>query len=295
MTKTKYISILIGTILFLIIALFIYPFYNPNSSKSGKLKIVVTIYPIYDTVKNIGREKIDLIQIVPFGQDPHSFEPTPQSMMGIANSRLFIYTGEHIDEWASELADTSDQNRFMRIAEDIQIINNDPHFWQSIENMKIIAKEIAGKLSALDSENSIFYAKNLELYLQKLEGLAENYKNGLKNCQRNSIVVNHDAFQYLARDFKFKTLPVMGISPEAQPSAFALAETVKLVKLNKVTTIFFEELASSSIAETLAKETGAKTSVLSPLDNVQPEKVELGYIHIMEENLKKLQEALICQ
>ena len=270
-------------------------FYNPNSSKSGKPKIAVTIYPIYDTVKNIGREKIDLIQIVPFGQDPHSFEPTPQSMMEIANSRLFIYTGEHIDEWASELADTSDQNRFMRIAEDIQIINDDPHFWQSIENMKIIAKEIAGKLSALDSENSIFYAKNLELYLQKLEGLAENYKNGLKNCQRNSIVVNHDAFQYLARDFKFKTLAIMGISPEAQPSAFALAETVKLVKLNKVTTIFFEELASSSIAETLVKETGAKTSVLSPLGNVQPEKVELGYIHIMEENLKKLQEALICQ
>ncbi len=295
MKRTKYISILIGSLIFIILALFVFPFYNPSLSGDGRPKIVVTIYPIYDIVKNIGREHIELTQVVPFGQDPHSFEPQPQNMMAIANSRLFIFTGEHIDEWASELADTSDQNRFMRLAEDVNIINKDPHFWQSINNMKIMAKEISGKLSSIDPINSQSYDKNLEIYLQKLEGLYENYKNGLKNCKRNSIVVNHDAFQYLARDFNFKTYAVMGISPDSQPSAFALAETVKLIKQYHITTVFFEDLASSSVADTIAKETGAKTSVLSPLDNIQPEMIELGYIYLMEQNLKKLKEALICQ
>ena len=87
----------------------------------------------------------------------------------------------------------------------------------------------------------------------------------------------------------------MGLSPDDKPSAKAISDIIDIVKNQNVSTLFFEELASDSVIKTIAKETGVKISSLSPLGNVAPEQVNQGYIHLMLNNLIKLQEALHCQ
>jgi zinc transport system substrate-binding protein len=293
----KAFSIMFSVLLFVIVALFIYPFYNPESGKSdGKISVAVTIYPTYDIVKSIAKDRVNLHQIIPFGTEPHSFEPNPQDVMRITNSQLFIFTGAKVDYWADEFADFNPKDdKFMRLSEDITIINGDPHFWQSVANMKILASEIAGRLIELDSVNSAFYKENLSEYLAKLEKLSNDFQIGLSQCRLDSIVVNHDAFNYLAKDYNFKSYSVMGLSPDERPSAKTIAEIIESVKKHNISTLFFEELASGSVIETIAKETGVKVSILSPLGNVEPTKVEDGYVNLMYENLTKLREALDCQ
>jgi zinc transport system substrate-binding protein len=293
----KVFSILFGFIIFLILALFIYPFYNPseNLENGGKARVSVTIYPTYDIVKNIAGDLIDFQQIIPFGQEPHSFEPTPKDIMRISNSQLFIYTGEHVDMWASELADTSKNDKFLRLSESVKVVNNDPHFWLSFENFKIMIKEITANLSNIDPKNSPIFEQNMALYLEKVEKLEDDFRNGLKSCKLDTIIVNHNAFQYLGREFNFKSVSIMGLSPDDKPSAKVLAEIINNVKEHNISTIFFEELASDSVAKTIAGESGAKISSLSPLGNISPDDVNVGFVPLMYKNLEKLREALDCQ
>jgi len=293
----KSFSILFGILIVIILIIFVYPFYNPeHRDGENHLRVSVTIYPVYDIVKNIGGDKISLNQIIPFGREPHSFEPTPKDVMKISNSQLFIYTGTHLDEWAVGLTNFSkDSDKFLKLSESVKIVNGDPHFWLSIKNMEIVAKKIAERVEKLDPKNRNYYQTNLENYLKRLEKLHNDFKSELSRCEKDSIIINHDAFKYLARDYNFKTYAVMGLSPDDKPSAKALAEIVDIVKSNSISTLFFEELASSSVMDTIAKETGVKVSSLSPLGNVPPEKVDIGYIDLMEEMLNKLKEALVCK
>ena len=293
----KNLSILFISLLVILVALFVYPFYNPNNEKiDGKPQVSVTIYPIYDIVKNIGGDKISLHQIIPFGSEPHSFEPTPKDVIKIANSQLFIYTGEKVDLWAEDFTHLSpNSDKFLKLSNFVTIINHDPHFWQSIHNMKLIAKKITERLILLDPNSQELFNHNLENYLSNLDKLDNQFKSGLEKCQLHSIIVNHDAFNYLAKDYNFTSYAVMGLSPDDKPSAKAISDIIDIVKNQNVSTLFFEELASDSVIKTIAKETGVKISSLSPLGNVAPEQVNQGYIHLMLNNLIKLQEALHCQ
>ena len=292
-------SLIFALLILVVLAIFVFPFYNPDSDENrqnGKLTISVTIYPSYDIVKNIAGDRVNLFQIIPFGQEPHSFEPTPKDIIRISNSQLFIYTGLHIDEWARDLGDIAKKgDKFIKLSEVSKIVDNDPHFWLDINNLKKMAAKIAENIIRLDPKNSSFYQTNLDKYLKSLEKLDLDFKNGLKNCKLDSIIVNHNAFQYLGRSYGFKSFSVMGLSPDDKPSAKSLANIVDVVNEQNVSTIFFEELASSNVIDTIANETGVKTSSLSPIGNVSPIKVDVGYVNMMYENLEKLEEALICQ
>ncbi|HIC10438.1 MAG TPA: zinc ABC transporter substrate-binding protein [Campylobacterales bacterium] len=291
------IVILTISILILIVALFVYPFYNPKGEKdSGKLEVAVTIYPIYDIVKNIGRDRVIVHQLIPFGSEPHSFEPTPKNIIEISNSQLFVYTGTIIDRWAEEFTKLSpNSEKFLKASEYVEIVGNDPHFWQSIENMEKLAKTISERLESLSPKDGGFFQVNLSTYLEELEKLKKSYKERLGSCRLHSIIVNHNAFSYLAKDFNISIYHIMGLSPDDRPSAKTLSNIVDIVKEKNISTLFFEELASDNVIRTIAKDTGVQVSSLSPLGNVPPEKVQEGYINLMYENLEKLSKGLDCQ
>jgi zinc transport system substrate-binding protein len=293
----KNVAIMFGLLILVILAIFVFPFYNPNEKVDNrKLTVATTIYPIYDMVKNIGGDKINLHQIIPFGQEPHSFEPTPKDIIQISNSQIFIYTGLGVDLWATNLGDIAKKgDKFINLSSVSNIDGNNPHFWLSVENMRKMADEITQRLIKFDEKNRVFYKNSLIAYTEKLDKMDEKFKEGLKNCKLDTIVVNHNAFSYLAKSYNFKSFSIMGISPDNKPSAKTIADIIDLVREQKMTTIFFEELASDSVISSISQETGAKVDSLSPLGNVPPEKVETGYINLMYQNLEKIEKALICQ
>jgi zinc transport system substrate-binding protein len=106
-------------------------------------------------------------------------------------------------------------------------------------------------------------------------------------------VTSHAAFGYLAERYGLTQVPITGLSPEEEPSPQRLAEVARLAKAKGVTTIFFETLVSPKIAETLAKEVGAKADVLDPIEGVEAGS-GADYLSVMRDNLTHLRAALGC-
>jgi zinc transport system substrate-binding protein len=110
-------------------------------------------------------------------------------------------------------------------------------------------------------------------------------------------VTAHDAFTYLGERYDLELIPIAGVSPEAEPSARDLERVADLVRLRGATTVFVEPLLSPEIGETVARETGAETAVLDPLEGLTEEALDRGedYFSVMRANLSALREGLGCR
>lgn len=288
---------LAGLLLFVTFLLMIYPFYNPDRAeeRGGKLSVAVSFYPIYDIVKRVGGDKVYLKQIIPFGTEIHSFEATPKDMMEIGNSQLFIFNGL-IDPWAKTIADNFPREKSnLNLLNSVQIENNDPHYWLDLQNYQKMIIAITDMLQKIDPVNSELYGQNSLKLLDEVKQLDKEFKDGLKECRLDTVIVNHNAFGYLGKNYNFSSTPVMGLSPDEKPSAKKVAEIIDIVKSESVETIFFEELANNSVIKAISSETGATVSSLSPLGNVSPDRVDSGFVTLMRENLTKLRKGLDCQ
>jgi zinc transport system substrate-binding protein len=114
----------------------------------------------------------------------------------------------------------------------------------------------------------------------------------LSRCDRREFVTSHEAFGYLANRFNLEQVGISGIDPEQEPSAQRLKEVSNLVRSKGITTIFFESLLPPDLAETVARETGATTAQLDPIES-PPEGGD--YLSAMRSNLAELRKALNCQ
>ncbi len=170
----------------------------------------------------------------------------------------------------------------------------DPHLWLSpkmaIKEVETIAKELV----KIDPDNKEVYETNKNNYIQKLQQLDQAYTDAFANVKNKEIITQHAAFGYLADSYGLTQVPIAGLSPDNEPSAKQLKELKEFAQQHNINTIFFEENASSKVAETLANELNAKTAVLNTLEGLSEEDQKNGatYISIMEDNLKVLQEAL---
>jgi zinc transport system substrate-binding protein len=165
--------------------------------------------------------------------------------------------------------------------------SGDPHVWlDPIRYAKIV--ERIGE--ALGAESAA------ERLVARLEALDADFREGLADCQRHEIVTSHEAFAYLAQRYGLEQIPITGLSPEAEPQPADLARVVDLVKEHGVTTIYYETLVSPRIAETVARETGATTAVLDPIEGLTPAEIARGedYFTRMRANLRILEEGLGC-
>jgi zinc transport system substrate-binding protein len=132
------------------------------------------------------------------------------------------------------------------------------------------------------------------LRLQKLDA---EYRAGLAHCAHREIVTSHEAFAYLAQRYGLEQIPITGISPEAEPQPGDLVRVGQLAKERGATTIYFETLVSPRIAQTVAREIGAKTAVLDPIEGLTKDEAARGddYFTLMRANLSALRAGLGCR
>jgi zinc transport system substrate-binding protein len=170
----------------------------------------------------------------------------------------------------------------------------DPHVWLSPQLAIKEVRNIEAALIEKAPEHKEQFTKNTDAYVAKLEQLDADYKKELQNAKRKDFITQHAAFGYLARSYGLTQVPIAGLSPEQEPSASAMADVVKFAKEHQVKTIFFETLVSSQVADTIAKELGAKTAVLNPLEGLTAEEQakNMDYIAVMRANLEALKNAL---
>jgi zinc transport system substrate-binding protein len=281
-----------------------------NVVSKSKIKVVTTLFPLFDFVKEIGGDKVEVSLLLPPGVEAHSFEPKPSDIIKINESDVFAYTGKFMEPWAEDIikgvtnkevsfVNTSDGINLMKLTEGMpdEAHGIDPHIWLDFDNNKIMVDIITKALVEKDPSNSSFYQKNATEYKNKLANLDDQYKSGLTKCENKEIVYGgHYAFGYLANRYNLKYLAAQGLAPDSEPTANDLIKLVEQVKKNNIKYVFYEEMTTPKIAETIANETNAKMLLLNAAHNVTKEDIEnnVSFLSIMNENLINLKTGLVC-
>lgn len=172
--------------------------------------------------------------------------------------------------------------------------DTDPHLWLDPTNMEKVVAAVADHLAEVDPDHADEYAANAEAVSGELSDLDQRFTTTLAKCERRTIVTSHAAFAYLAHKYDLEQISIAGIDPSNEPSAAQLAAISDEVKEEGVTTIFTERLVSPAVAETVARQTGAETAVLDPLEGLSDETSQETYLTIMDANLDALATANGC-
>lgn len=308
----KKLYFFVGLVLVVIIAfVIIYNTTQKINNKLSKIKIVTTLFPLYDFAKNIGGSKVEVSLLLPPGVEPHSFEPKPSDILKISQADIFIYTGKFMEPWVEDILKSIPNKNLIvvdssigvkMIQENIQNTNNlkpsyDPHVWLDFGNDKIIISNISQAIISHDKLSSSYYLKNSTDLQNKISVLDLKYSSNLATCKSKEIIYGgHYAFGYLANRYEIKYAAAQGLSPNAEPSAQDLLKLVEQIRRDKIQYIFYEELSSPKIAETLAGETKTKMLLLNAAHNITKQDFEnnVSFLNIMEENLVNLKTGLNC-
>ncbi|KXZ23386.1 metal ABC transporter substrate-binding protein [Bacillus nakamurai] len=286
-----------------------------SDKKSGKLHVVTTFYPMYEFTKQIVKDKGDVDMLIPSSVEPHDWEPTPKDIASIQKADLFVYNSTYMETWvpSAEKSMGADHAAFVKASKGIDLIEGsdeeeeghghdhnhsmDPHVWLSPVLAQKEVKNITAQIVKQDPKNKAYYEKNSEEYIAKLKDLDKLYRTTLNKAAKKELITQHAAFGYLAKEYGLKQVAIAGLSPEEEPSAAKLAELKTFAKKHDVKIIYFEEVASPKVANTLAGEIGAKTEVLNTLEGLSQKERDkgIGYIDIMEKNLDALKDSLLVK
>ncbi len=283
---------------------------------NSNIKPIVSLstFSLYDITKHIAQDSVELVMILPFGVDAHSFEPTPKLMAKIQKSSLVVYSGAGLEPWIDGFEfknSVINMSKHVNLRE-IKADNHehhehhdescshsgvDPHYWLDIQNMIKSTKIIRDSLIKILPESKELYLKNSENYIGMLNKLDNDYKQTIKECKIDSIIVNHNAFSYLSHNYGFHVEALSGLSPEAQPSAKNMIKLIEHVKEHNISTIFFESFVSDKAIKSIATEAKVNVDVLQPLGNITANeaKKNFSYEDIMRQNLQKISKALKCK
>ncbi|WP_339319684.1 zinc ABC transporter substrate-binding protein [Paenibacillus sp. FSL R10-2734] len=307
---------------------------GPKSSGSiveGKVNVVTTFYPIYEFTKEIGGDDINAINLLPVGVEPHDWTPRSQDIVNTSKAQLFLYNGAGLEGWVPNFLkglDSSSKVEAVEVSKGVDLImtdeddghdhggsseedhheedadhanhssgdslHTDPHTWVSPKSAIIMARNIKESLQSVDPEHKDGYEERYNKLAERLEALDSKFEQELTKLPNHEIVVSHQAFSYLARDYGLEQHAIMGLSPDAEPRGQDLVNLAKLVKDEGIKYIFFEELVSDKLAKTLAAEAGVSTMVLNPVEGLTAEQERNGdnYFTLMEKNLQNLIMAL---
>lgn len=287
-----------------------------SSTVSKRIKVIVTLFPIYDFVKNVGGQYVDVYLLLPAGAEAHSFEPSPEDIIKISKADVFIYTGKHLEPWAEKILKGIDKKSLIVVdcSQGIQLKKGidsdnhdhgghehkvDPHIWLDFENAKKMVDNIVEAIIRADANHKEYYIKHSEVYKLKLTELDERFKKGLSSCKtRYFIHGGHYTFGYLAKRYGLRYISAYeSFSPDAEPTAQRISMIIKTIKKYNTKYVFYEELISPKLAEMISRETGANLLKLHGAHNLTRDEWERGttFISLMEQNLLNLRMGLQCQ
>lgn len=315
----KRIKLFLVAMLCLVLAGLVFIYFKNNNKISvisdDRINVATSFYPIYFLTSEIGGDLLNVINITPAGTEPHDYEPTAQDILQIGKSELLFLNGGGLEVWSEKVLNVMnlDGPKVVVVGEELinkeaitlrtneeseynKAIQKDPHVWLDPVLMIRMAEKISTELSNVDLENATYYQNNLGSLKNKLVELDSDYEVGLQNCKTRNFVTAHSAFGYLAERYELNQISIAGLSPEEEPSSRQLAKVAEFAKENQLKYIFFESLTNPKLSETIAKEVGAQTLVLNPIEGLSSEDASQGknYFTEMEKNLENLKVALEC-
>lgn len=278
-----------------------------GGAASGKPLVVTSFYPLYYLTAQIAGDRAQIRNLVPAGAEPHDWEPKASDLVNIKQASVFVYNGAGFEAWVPKALDAAQSAKRVNVeaTKGLPLASPppggesadfaaDPHAWLDPSLAKALAAQIAAGLTQADPAGGETFAANLAALTAKLDALDGEYRAGLANCARREIFTSHAAFGYLATRYGLVQVPLEGLAPDAEPTPARLAEVTRRARDSGATTIYFETLVSPKVAETIAKEVGARTLTLDPLEGVRDERAQT-YFTLMADNLANLRTGLDCR
>ncbi len=297
---------------------------RPSEDTEAKLRVVTTIFPLYDWARELigdREDEIELVCLLENGADYHSFQPSAAHIARIAEADVFIFTGGGSEAWAEEAVKnrrnpSQKAVRLFTVLEDRLLLEEhvegmeeeheegndveyDEHLYLSLVNAKRAVSAIAKALREADPANKTVFEANEAAYLEKLSALDKDYRETVQNARRDTILFgDRFPFRYLCEDYGLGYYAAFqGCSADAEASfqtvAF-LAEKMKELSLPSVLTL---EKSDHKLAETIIAASGLKGAEIITMDSMQavtPKERSEGasYLRSMEKNLEALRKAL---
>lgn len=263
----------------------------------GRPLVVASVYPLAFAAEEVGADRVEVQSLTAPGVEPHDLELSSDQVRLLSEADLVLYLGGGFQPALEDVVSGLDDERALDVLAEAGPDGEggepgDPHVWLDPIAMAGIADVVAGRLAGIDPGSAETFTQNAARARDRLEELDRGYREGLRDCETRALVTSHAAFGYLAARYDLEQVGISGLDPEGEPSPGRLAEVARFVEDNDVRTIFFEELVSPDIAETIASETGARTQQLSPLES---EPTTGDYLDAMEQNLAALRTGLRCE
>lgn len=282
------------------------------TAQEQKLQVVASIFPAYDFAREIGGEQVDLTQLLPPGVEAHGFSPTPRDIIHINQAALFLYTGSQMEPRVEKMLRSLDRGvRVVDLSSGLLAEgeehqddhhdhhNIDPHFWLDPLQAKIMVERIAQSFSLADPVHASGYQTRAATYLEKLTHLDVKIRQGLSNCGSRTIVSGgHFAFGHFIKRYNLKGISAYpGFSADGKPSPRSIATLIETMRETGAQAVYHEELMDPKVARIIVEETGAALLLLHGAHNVSKDEMNgsVTYLSIMAENLKRLQQGLVCQ
>lgn len=299
-----------------------------DNNKTEKVKIVTTIFPEYDWVRQIAGDKVsdmDITMLLDNGVDMHSYQPAADDIMKISDCDLFIYVGGESDEWVNDALKEA-VNKDMQVIDLLDVLGEqvkieelvegmqdaeheeeeeheekeyDEHVWLSLKNAETLCDAIAEALGNADPDNKAVYDTNKAAYIDQLVSLDNQYREVVDQASMKTLLFgDRFPFRYMVDDYGLSYYAAFaGCSAESEASFETisfLAKKIDELGLKYVMTI---EKSDQKIAKTIIENTQNKDQSILTLDSMQSTTSAdvangMTYLSIMEGNLNILKEAL---
>lgn len=301
-----------------------------SKNDPNKIDIYTTVYPLTYFAERIGGEYVNVSSIYPTGANEHTFEPTQQDMMNLAESDFFFYIGLGLEGFVEKAESTlaNENVKFVSTSKSIEEEklhiskghsyeesvghedehdhateeehdnhnhgDVDPHIWLSPVLSQDLALVIKDELvSALPEQEAIF-TDNYEALVDELEALDKEFSKLVSDASTKTFFISHSSFGYIAGQYGLIQVPIAGLNSQSEPSQKELIEIVDLAEELEAKYILFEQNVSSNLTSVIQNEIGAKSLTLHNLSVLTEEDVanNENYFTLMNKNIETFREAL---
>lgn len=281
----------------------------------GELKIVTTIFPLYDWTKNLlgdRADRVSLTMLLDDGVDMHSFQPAVSDMITVSSCDLLIYVGGESDAWVADaLKERANPNMIALNLMDVlgeralqeELVEgmqgeaddaSDEHIWLSLRNAEILCAAIRDALIKLDGEHSRAYEAAFAVYDAKLQQLDTEYASAIGAAAQSTLIVaDRFPFRYLVEDYGLDYYAAFSGCEAETEASFAtvifLAEKADELGAGSLCVI---ETSDGKLARTVNENTKNRDLSILTLHSMQGAVGDGDYLSLMEQNLNVLKEAL---
>ncbi|MBN2177204.1 MAG: zinc ABC transporter substrate-binding protein [Demequinaceae bacterium] len=270
---------------------------EPTPSSAPALTVAAAFYPLEYVAERIGGDDVEVIALTPPGAEPHDLELSPSGVREVRDADIVLYLSGFQPK-VDDAISATEANGF-DVSDVVPLIGGgeghvgtDPHFWLDPVLLSQYSEAVTDRFVALDPDHADLYRANSAILASDLADLDTLYAESLTGCERDTILVSHEAFGYLSLRYGLTQVGLSGINPEAEPSPARIREVRDLAESVGATTVFVETLVDPSVVEAFAYDAGLAVATLDPIGGL----VEDGddYLIIMNRNLAVLMAGLGC-